>query len=171
MLDKLSYKIRVQIGLGVFVLLLVLGYHLSFRKTIDAYNDYERYKNIETESPTNLNFGAVKKRFDVLDSSYNAVQNSDYDRILINELSRLVIDHNVKLVSMKHVKVTDVLIDELVATGSFNHLVALVYDLEKGFYAGSILSTNFETVKNKKTKKIELILTLYLQRNDAHIKK
>lgn len=171
MLDKLSYKIRVQVVLGLFILVLVLAYHLSFKKTIEAYSSYDKYKNIETESQTDLNYGAVKRRFDILDSTYSSVQNSDYDRILINKITSLIGEYTVNLVSLKHVKVSNVLIDEITMKGTLNQLVKLVYVLEKEFYAGSILSTNFEIVKNKENKSAELNVILYLQRNDAHTKK
>ena len=52
---------------------------------------------------------------------------------------------------------------KLTVEGSFIKLLKLAYSIEQNFSYGKVSSLNFYTEKNYKTKKIELLLEIYVQ--------
>ncbi|MCV9387452.1 hypothetical protein [Reichenbachiella ulvae] len=169
MWNKLTYEKRVYYFLGALLLSLVMGYHLSFKKTAEVYFEYSELINRESGNHSVVDLASLKTEYEQLDSTYQQMQGADYDKILVTELERFLSGTPLSLSNLRHHRQQKDIIDEIEIKGDYKGLVRLIYQLETQFYAGAILSTHFRTEIEKRTKRKELFLTIYVQRNEAHL--
>ena len=171
MLDKLTYSQKNYLILGGFILTLILVYVLNFSKTIDLYLTVSQSeKEIENVSsyPKKITMYSTKlKELNRVIESF--VKDDDFGQEeILEEVSSFCNNNRIKIrqfpVSTMEVK-GDILLENysFVVDGSFKNILKLIDNLENKKKIGKITSVKMEKIKERRTKRIKLYATIYLQ--------
>lgn len=171
MLTNLTYRLKfILLGAGFFFFLLV-SYNLAFKKTINLKKECKQLEaRLEQSKNAPQQIAIIKSKLEQIDQK---VGGKKIDQINLEEL---IIEH-----ISGSCKQNDLVLKEypgihnysqqdyttetckITVEGSFIKLLKLAYGIEQNFSYGKVSSLNFYTEKNYKTKKVELLLEIYVQ--------
>ncbi|MEO9806170.1 MAG: hypothetical protein ABJF04_23115 [Reichenbachiella sp.] len=167
MLNKLSYQHKTYLLLVGFISIAILGYNTSLKKTFEAYEAVQSYKEGRVHR-ADVNLHKLKSRHTTLDSTYKTIQKLEYDRLMILEIGRMIRKYSVDLNKLESERFSGSELNILTISGNFNNLCRVLNDLEMNFYAGRIMSSEFLVILDKKTKIKTLHLKIFLQKLGTH---
>ncbi|MBI5542199.1 MAG: hypothetical protein HY951_19235 [Bacteroidia bacterium] len=171
MVERKTYHKKVKLlAIGV-VVMLILSYYFSFRKTINSYSECQDYKdqleNIQT-APSEI--ADVEQQLASIERSVgmNPDTSTDFQKILLEKISGYCQQNYVVLREFPQTiyfnnQDFEVETNQVVVEGSFVKILTLVYNLEQKFRLGKIVSLRFATQKDYKTGSTKLYATLYFQ--------
>ncbi len=170
---KLSDKIKKKVVYTslITVLILIVSYQFSFKKTILLFNEYMLMLD-ERSNAHNLPDKLLKLQNE-LDNIAGTIESSNGEvsnkrNLIINRVSNFC-DSNSLIVSEltpSLIKVENTFTIEtntIVTEGSFTNLVKLLNNLEQEKSFGKVISVRFATYLNRKTKKKNLFSEIYIQ--------
>ena len=170
---KLSDKIKKKVVYTsmITVLILIVSYQFSFKKTILLFNEYKLMLD-ERSNAHNLPDKLLKLQNE-LDNIAGTIESSNGEvsnkrNLIINRVSNFC-DSNSLIVSEltpSLIKVENTFTIEtntIVTEGSFTNLVKLLNNLEQEKSFGKVISVRFATYLNRKTKKKNLFSEIYIQ--------
>lgn len=164
-----SYKKKNTVLLSVIPFILILGYFLSFSKTIELSDENSRIRGFEYQKENlPLKIASVNKSIQRLDSLISLNEES-YQARLLGTLSQYCKKFKTELTEVKDVEFTqyEKLPYEtysLKIEGRYINLVQTLQAMENDFGLGKIQSVNFQKEINRKTKRVSLVMQLYLTR-------
>ncbi|HAF28407.1 MAG TPA: hypothetical protein DCG75_05100 [Bacteroidales bacterium] len=171
MFTNLTYRLKFIILAVGFVLFLIISYNLAFKKTFSLKSECNEIEaRLEQSKNAPQQIALIKSKLEEIDRK---VGGKSIDQINLEEL---IIEH-----ISSFCKLNDLVLKEypgihnysqqdyttetckLTVEGSFIKLLKLAYGIEQDFSYGKVSSLNFYTEKNYKTKKVELLLEIYVQ--------
>ncbi|UTW62099.1 hypothetical protein KFE98_19140 [bacterium SCSIO 12741] len=172
MWDKLNIKQRFAVLLGGMVGVLWLVWSFSLSNTLDRYQRYQsqqeqirQYQEMKVQLMTQKN--QVEQHLAALNQPEGEAISDFQERILfrltqelenrkarIAEFPQLHEEENKQL----HVKT-----QHFVLEGNYFDLLEVLNQLENGPYVGSIASVHFYKKKNKRLKRVQLFMKVYVQ--------
>ena len=164
-----SYKKKNVVLISAFPLIMLLGYFLSFSKTMELSSENNQLKGYEMQKDNlPLKIASVNRSLQKLDSLISLNETS-YQARLLSTLSTYCEKYNTVLIEVKDVEFTqyEKLPYEtysLKIEGKYINLVKTLQAMENNFGLGKIQSVNYQKEINRKTKRISLVLQLYLTR-------
>lgn len=164
-----SYKKKNTVLISVMPLILIVGYFLSFSQTIELSNENNRIKGFEFQKENlPLKIASVNKRIQRLDSLISLNEES-YQARLLGTLAQYCDQYKTELTEVKDVEFAqyEKLPYEtysLKIEGRYVNLVQTLQAMENDFGLGKIQSVNFQKEINRKTKRVSLVMQLYLTR-------
>lgn len=156
--ERKTYTVLVAL-----ILVLVIGYFTSIRRTLDGWGEYTRLKQVGQQTSI-AEFSELQRRYKVLDSTYSIISGIDYDKLLIKEISELLKNRRVEITELKNQELGGQVIDVVTFSGTYHELIRLIYHFEQHFYVGSLFSTRFRTETDNRTKVTRLYADIYIQR-------
>ncbi|MGB3468386.1 MAG: hypothetical protein WBA74_24085 [Cyclobacteriaceae bacterium] len=164
-----SYK-KKNIALAItIVVLLIVGYFLSFSKTLELTRENEQLRSDE-DSGTNLplRIASVNRNIQKLDSLI-LLNEESYQARLLGTLSKYCQKHKTTLLEVKDVEFSQYEnapyeTYSIKMEGKYTDLIRTMSDMENNYGLGKIQSVNFATETERKSKKVSLVLQLYLTR-------
>ncbi len=169
MWKQLPYRTKNIVLSITFLVVLVLVYLLSFSKTVALYQENQRLvKTEENKGNLPLKIASLNKKIQQTDSLIEISQ-VNYQTRLMNTLSERTKARKVQLMSIqderfKQFEGQPYETFKLTFSGGFKGLVQLLHDMEGNFGLGIVQSVNFRKVTDKRTKKVSLLLDVYLTR-------
>ena len=170
---KLSDKIKKKVVYTslITVLILIVSYQFSFKKTILLFNEYKLMLD-ERSNAHNLPDKLLKLQNE-LDNIAGTIESSNGEvsnkrNLIINRVSNFC-DSNSLIVSeltpslVKEENTFTIETNTIVTEGSFTNLVKLLNNLEQEKSFGKVISVRFATYLNRKTKKKNLFSEIYIQ--------
>jgi hypothetical protein len=171
MFANLTYRLKFILLAAGFVLFLIVSYNLAFKKTFRLKSECTEIEaRLEQSKNAPQQIAMIKAKLEEIDRK---VGGKSIDQINLEEL---IIEH-----ISSFCKLNDLVLKEypgihnysqqdyttetckLTVEGSFIKLLKLAYGIEQDFSYGKVSSLNFYTEKNYKTKKVELLLEIYVQ--------
>jgi hypothetical protein len=166
-----KYRKRLIIlSIGI-VLFFIISYNLAFKKTINLIskcNEIEAQINQLKSAPQQMR--VIKTKLEEIERK---IGGKSIDQI---DLEELVIEHissyckQYKLVLKEYPGIHNSSQQDyttetckLTVEGGFIKLLLLAHGIENDFSYGKVSSLNFYTEKNYRTKKMELLLEIYVQ--------
>lgn len=171
MAERKSYNKKVRLlAIGIVVMLL-LSYYLSFRKTLNTYLENRDYKDqLESIQSAPSEILDVEQQLSTIERSVgmNPDTTTDFQKILLEKVSEFCQENRVVLREFPQTiyyknQDFEVETNQIVVEGSFVKILTLVYNLEQKFRLGKIVSLRFATQKDYKSGSIKLFATLYFQ--------
>jgi hypothetical protein len=160
-----TYKNKNKALLLLVVFLVLVAYQLSFKKTIKLIQlSYiqEQQLLLKQESPEKIK--QMKAQLLMLDGHISYANKQEDLLAIITEIGQRfklnISDIPKQLVQQKGEYL--LLIDKITIEGSFSNTLKLIEELEEK-QQGRIASLFFKKVKNKKTKRIQLLTTICIQ--------
>lgn len=161
---KMSYLL-----IGGF-LLLFLTYQLSISETISEWRENNNYKRSGIQNVSSSSLSKQKQQLESLNLRLKtkAKDKEELRKSLLAKVSKLVSDLKLKLVSLPEITVKnekgfDLFINKFGIEGNYEKQVKLLNQLEKTSEYGQVVSVEWKKIKNKSTKKDQLIMSLYIQ--------
>jgi len=159
-------------NIGLLILLpvtLILGYFLSFSKSIALYEEndkLETYKERELNLP--LKIASLKKKSLLLDSLIS-INESSYQSRLVNTTNVYCEQYGTRIIEVKDFsfKQYEALPYEsykLKLEGSYKNLLQVLNEIEYNFGLGKVQSISFMRERSRKTNRTSLSLSIYLTR-------
>lgn len=171
MFESITYKRKNQLLIGISILLFIIIYFLSIKKTIIAYNEYD--KNIELlkmASNAPLLEVQLQKELDAINNKLGS-QNQDgekYSDKLIELITSYCQLNNAILKEFPETELAqkdDLLIEtnRFTLAGDYVTLLKFVYLLEQKHKIGKVTSVNYLSKKDFRSNSNILTATIYLQ--------
>ena len=164
-----SYKKKNTALILTLPLILLVGYFFSFSKTIELSDKNNRIRQIESQKENlPLKIASVNKNIQQLDSLISLNEES-YQARLLGALSQYCKKYTTELTEVKDVEFAqyEKLPYEtysLKFEGRYVDLVQTLQAMENDFGLGKIQSVNFQKEINRQTKRVSLVMQLYLTR-------
>ena len=171
MKDLSTYQKRFFLLMLGILVMVVLSYHLSIKKTLYAAREHKELLD-KKQQIANLDYDMRKwnelnKSMDTKFGGYGAYL--DFQENLLHEVGEFC--HSNKLILSEFSEPFtgvdggyEVETINLKIQGKFHPLLKLLHHLESNFKGGKISSAEFIKEKNFKTNKEELFLKLYVQK-------
>jgi len=168
---NLTYKQKNRILAIASVCFLAVIYLSAIKKTVVLYDecsDLEKQLELVTEAPRRI--VSLEKQLSNIESKLGSRINLGIDnqQQLLELLTNYCEEHNVRLQEFPKPVVTGkdeyaIETNIFIVEGDFIKLLKLIYTLEQEYKIGKIASVHFDSKKNYKTKRVELMATIYLQ--------
>lgn len=165
---KLTYKQKLKILPLVFLISLLLVYWIAIRDTLKIHWELNALKQqmiTAGEAPKQLS--ALSSRLNELNrmsGKSNADQGNDP---LLNFISTHSTASNklVNYLPLHFFQNQGYMIETRIGVfeGDYRNLLYFLFELEKNYAVGKVVSVKFETETNVKTEKRRLLMTLYIQ--------
>ncbi len=177
MFNNLTYKKKVLYLIAGFVLLLILSYSLSIRRTVTLSkicNKLEEQKESLQNAPSKIReIGQELNNINTLIGKDMHI-NMDVQSAILEKTGHFCQQHQLTLNNFPkthYYKDKDYLImtNKLVVEGEFIKILKLIYLFEQKFQLGKIISIQFDKERDRKTKRMKLYGSLFIQ-NVKHIK-
>lgn len=168
MFEQYSYKVKL-IALGLIAVILFLAsYKRSFKLTIASYDQMKQSENRLREIDERT-FNAQNLIKNMTSYNLNQHQNeitpeevqrkilefvSDYDQVTIDHLNQTHEFNDGHLITYTN---------QLRLSGTYNNLLELVYSFERNLTASTVVSVDFEKVKDYKKNRENLKVNLIFQ--------
>ena len=170
-----TYKQKVLLLLVGSLLFAILAWYLSFSKT------YIEYKKMRQATAQIQASGQLNQEIQQLEKQLAAFKKDSLAQSFSQErLYELVTDwcqkNNLAIEAMPQAEIVEqegyrIFTNELRLKGAFIQLVELMYALERTYKIGQLVYGHFSLVKNRETKRIELIANLHLKNIESISKK
>jgi len=150
-------------------IVIILGYFLSFSKTIELHQENNKMLGYEGQKENlPLQIASVNKGIQRLDSLI-LMNEESYQARLINTLTTYCEQYGTTLIEAKGVKFPQYEnlpyeTYSLKVEGRYINLIKTLNAMEGDFGLGKVQSVNFLRETNRKTKRVSLTLNLYLTR-------
>ena len=176
MLDKLLYKNKFFLLLGLSLLFAVIAYSLAFKKTFKLKDEYKKVKSqLEIVDKAPQEIARHEKKL----MEYNSLldidlsEDKDAQEILLEQISTYCQAHKMILKEMPQIHIStdqgyEVWTNTVVIGGNFLQLLKLLNNMEKQKVFGTISSVKFQSEENFRTRRRYLTMTLYIQ-NIKHV--
>ena len=169
--SSLTFKKRNRyLLLGLFVMILVC-YNFAVKGTITLINGVSEMKqqaSLANDAPARIN--DLQKQLTKIESEIGNTHNdsNSIQQVVLSLITNYCLKNNIVLQEFPKPitnQEKDILIetDYFVVEGDFIKLLLLVNQLEHHKEIGKVTSTHFQSKKNVKTKKTELVVTIYIQ--------
>ena len=165
-------KRKNRLLLAGIILLLIAAYQFAFKKTFELRSELNELTQQQQELTLNKSklalYSQENKYLDSILSLNNLSVDRSFEQNLLLKIDELRAKHKVKVISIDepHQFVTDgatIQSYSLEFTGDFRNLMLFSSELEK-LRLGIFTSVDFSKKKNYKTRRLELICTIILQR-------
>lgn len=170
MFQNLTYRKKVYLIAGGFVLFLIVAYNLVFSKTFTLYKETKQkkeklawLKDKEKEIPF------LQAQMAMLDKAYNASDSSSIRDQLTAFISDFAENNDCVVTEIPEKSFysrTDLNVqtNKFVVSGNYKNLLFLLYAVEKQYnYTAKVVSAKFYSIKDLQTKKTNLYLALLTQ--------
>lgn len=170
-LKDLSYKQKNKLMLIGAIVFAIVAYFISISDTVDAY-----YKNevllhqIQQGAKAPQNIQKLNENLNRISSNLGdyELDSLHNENLFLEVIGEFCQEH--KLILRKFPEPTlhqekDFIIytHKIEIQGGYTNLIKLVYELEQVQKIGRVTSVNYKRVKDRKTKKVVLIASIYLQ--------
>ncbi|MBN8696059.1 MAG: hypothetical protein J0L87_05980 [Bacteroidetes bacterium] len=171
MYKQITFKIKNKLLVFISVLFFIIIYFVSIKRTISAYNEYEKnVERFEIASNAPLVVSQLQTELDEINSKL-VFQNSEGDHKsekLIELITNYCQNSDAILKEFPETEIAqkdDLLIEtnKFTLAGDFITLLKFVYLLEQKNRLGKITSVNYLTKKDFKSNRNALTVTIYLQ--------
>jgi hypothetical protein len=169
MIEKILFKKWMIVVILVFTFLLI--WKLAISKTVEAWTLSDKLTaqiNDAIGMPDKVN--AIKSNMSLLNSKIedSKVEHSGFQNLLLDEISKFCNDHKIIVTTFpesKYYNENEFVVQTVnfSAQGGFHDLLKLVYFLEKERKIGRVSSVDFSNVKDRKSGRMYLQLTMYIQ--------
>jgi hypothetical protein len=168
---KLSYKRKNKYLLAGIILFMLISYQLALKKTFQLmHNVSEMETQAKAASDAPLKTEELKKQVKEIENiigGSNMISENN-QQLILGLVSSFCSKNNLVLQELPKTKSyneNNILVETnyLVVEGDFIKLLLLLNMLEHNKGAGRVSSSRFQSKKNLRTKKTELILTIYIQ--------
>lgn len=171
MLKRLSQKYRFYLLITGSFLFLIIAWKLALTRTFTLKkqcNNIEQQLIAIENAPQQIADYQVRLKMIESRIGSNISSDKNINQLLLEKVSHYCKTNYIKFYELPqaHTIINNEYIIEtnkVVLEGSFIKLLKLFYQLEIEKRYGKIISANFESVKNLKTNRIQLYLTVYLQ--------
>lgn len=170
MLTRLTYKYKFFVLIVFIMLASILIYRMAISKTIDKYGQCNKLKidlEMINDAPQRIaNIQIKLKRIEnVIGSIDPTIQNQE---AIFELVSNYCNQNHATLIEISNPVLTekgDFLIEthRIELEGSFIKLNRFIYLLEQKYNIGHVVSVRFQTKQNRKTKRVRLHATVYIQ--------
>lgn len=178
MFSNLTYRLKLII-LGVVILVfLIVSYNLALKKTFGLKSQCKEIEaRLEQSKNAPQQIAIIKSKLEEINlkAGDKSIDQINLEELIIEHISSYSKQNNLVLKEypgIHNYSQQDYTTEtcKLTVEGSFIKLLKLAYGIEQNFSYGKVSSLNFNTEKNYKTKKVELLLEIYVQnikmRND-----
>lgn len=172
MLNNKSNKEKLLFGsVGAFILILVI-YQFTFKKTFEEIGKCnqleERIVNGNNASDKIPEIEAKLRKLGSVPED-NADFEGSFHELLLNIVSEYCSQKKLQLVEFPEQHYyeengIEVNTYKFVVEGRYTKLLKLLYMIETSGLQGNVASVDFTTEKNRKTKQLELYMTVYIQK-------
>ena len=152
----------------LFIVILLLIYWLSIRDTVElktTCQDLTHQIILAGDAPKELS--SLTLRLDELSGMTGKSITNEGSDPLLNFISTSTFSTNklINYLPLHSYQNQRYLVETRTAVfeGTFRSLVEFLFDLEKRYVSGKVVSVKFETETNAKTEKKRLLMTLYIQ--------
>ena len=168
MLDRFlntNFKKIIAFGAG-FLLSLLLIYNLAISKTTSLYKAKKDQENL-LQSTGKL----TQELFDI-EQQLNTIQASSikpYDKkYMLQQVTDFCSTNDLMIISFpatqsREASEYEILTNEIEVKGAYKKIVELIYLIERIEKVGSISNVKFSKIKNKKTKREELVAKIVIR--------
>ncbi|HIA11325.1 MAG TPA: hypothetical protein EYN69_04525 [Flavobacteriales bacterium] len=171
MLDSLTYKKKNIILTVTAVIFLFLSYELAFEKTMAVNNscsELEKQLELAVNAPGQI--ALLQSKLQSIERVIGSQTDSGIDpqQQLLEFVSNYCESEKITLVEfpkpLSHAA-DDYSIETniFIVKGNFVKILKLVYELEQSQSVGKIVSVDYKSKKNLRTKRLELKATIFLQ--------
>ncbi len=177
MFNNLTYKKKVMYLFAGFVILLILSYSLSIRRTVklgEICTNLEEQKESLQNAPSKIQ--KIGNELNNINAMIGKDMHVDMDvqSAILEKTGHYCQHQRLTLKSFPkthYYKDKDYLVmtNKLVVEGEFIKILKLIYKFEQKFQLGKIISVQFEKERDRKTKRMKLYGSLFIQ-NVKHIK-
>ena len=167
---SLPKKIKVNYSLlgGAFVLFLV--YQLSISETLVAWGKNKNYKEATNRHLTSEDITSKKEHLTVINKRLKskAQNKEELRKTLLSYISELSTELKLNLVSLPEMSTKEetgfiTYINKVDLEGNYENQVKILNEIEQHADFGQVVSVEFNKVRNKVTKRDQLIMSLYIQ--------
>ena len=170
-MKNLSEKYKLYLLLGGFILILIIAYNVAIKSTISTIREYRELKQKSTEAADlPAQCAALQNQLKHLNRLYfDAVKGiDDTHEIFLNKLGRLAAQYNAAVIDYPaehNFEASSVRIETHIAVlkGDFSDLLKVLYELEVNERIGRLVSVEYYTEINRKTKVRSLFMRIYIQ--------
>jgi hypothetical protein len=153
------------------VLMLYISYQLSFKKAYNSYSEYCDLKNqFDSIQSAPAEIKNVEKQLADIELAVGMSPDtsSNFQKLLLEKVSKYCQNNNLVLKEFPKTIFCsnsdfEIETNQIVVEGTFLNILNLLYELEKGFRMGKLVSVRFNTLKDYKTGINNLLANLYFQ--------
>jgi len=153
-------KSKNRLLVFLFFISIFISYKLAFYKTINLREEYLKIKN-ESLSTTKINtklFQLQKQKThnDSIISKYRNLTDSSFQNNLLQSINSVADENSIKIISFLEpqfflIDSTKFINYQISVSGSYEHILILLYKIEEEYKYGKLLSVNFKKKKNYRT--------------------
>ncbi len=171
MIKNISYKKKFRLLIAGIIVLTVLIYNLSIKRTLDQSSfcsDLE--SNLATVENIPNQIVQLNNQIEQLDNIFgkDTINNNDHRSVLINKCSDYCKKNNIRLIQINEpiIEIQDDLTIEtniIQFSSSFKKLLTLLNELENSNIPGNLSSISFKKHIDRRSKRESLQMKIYLQ--------
>lgn len=167
----MNYKKKYYLLLIAIIILALLSYRLSIKKSIELFDIVENLEQkVETINQSPEKIKLLEQKLSLIDVSINNTDtmNVDFQESLMEKIGQFSSTHPIILrdypqpTSFRE-NDYEINTNQLTFEGKFQHQLMLLHELENNFKSGKISSVHFYSKKDNKTQKTSLYGTFYIQ--------
>ena len=171
MFSNLTYRLKFII-LGIsFLVFLIISHNLAFKKTFRLKRECKEIEaRLEQSKNAPQQITIIKSKLEHIDQKVGgkSIDQINLEELIIENISSFCKQNMLVLKEypgIHNYKQQDYITEtcRLTVEGSFIKLLKLAYGIEQNFSYGKVSSLNFYTEKNYRTKRVELLLEIYVQ--------
>ncbi len=172
MWDKLTIKQRYAAAIGGMVLVLWVVWSFSLSNTVELYGKYQDQKaEIEKYQEMKVQLMRQKSKVEQHLSDLNQPEEesiSDFQERILFRLTEELENRRARIAEFPNLheeesKQLHVKTQHFILEGDYFELLEVLHHLENGPYMGSIASVHFYKKKNKRLRKVQLFMKVYVQ--------
>lgn len=175
MFEKLSYKQKFLVLLGIIVMLSMAAYKRSFKLTINAYNEYQELnEKLNYINSSSSNIRELDAEINFLDNliGKEGMEPELVQQEILNFVTNQDKDIDVYKIEEIH-EASDnkflIYSNQLTIEGAFEDLLKIVYEFEKKFQYSRVVHVNFFKKKDFRTKRVKLYAKIIFQNYEKSI--
>jgi len=171
MFKDLTYKQKNKYLIIVSLVFMLLIYVFALKNTFKLISDNSRlYEQLELIANAPEKMRTLQVKLNELDKQLGPFMYSDslQQEYILELVSQFCAKNKLTLKEFPGSLIEskgdyDIETNVMKVSGRFQDLIKLVYNLEQELRIGKIASVDFETLKNRRTKRTYLLSTIYLQ--------
>jgi hypothetical protein len=170
-LKNLSEKYKLYLIVAGIILASIIAYRVAIKSTVMVMKDYRELKQKAAEAEDiSSRCAALQKQLTILNRSYfDAAKGiDDTHNIFLDKLGRLAATYNATVTeypAQHSYRASSVQVETHIAVlqGNFSDLLKVLYELEVNERIGRLVSVEYFTETNRKTKIRSLYMRIYIQ--------
>jgi hypothetical protein len=170
-LTGMSYKKKYNFLIAGILLLFIISYQFSIKKTVLLYQDCKEMQSklkLIDEAPESIN--QIKNEIAQVDGmiSSNDSSGTNFRELLLEKAGNFCLENNISIkefpASVEENKNDYIIETNIIALeGSFQNLLKFTYNIEQKYKVGKVASVNFSSKYDIVAKKNKLTEKIYVQ--------